>query len=33
MRDDVCAADLAAVLREQLEEMIPPHRRAPDWDA
>jgi len=33
MRDEVCAADLAAVIREQLEEMIPPHRRAPDWDA
>jgi hypothetical protein len=29
---DVCAADLAAVIREAFEEMIPPHRRAPEWD-
>lgn len=33
MRDDVCAADLAAVIREAFEEAIPPRRRAPDWDA
>ena len=30
---NVCAADLAAVIREQFEAIIPPHRRAPDWDA
>ena len=30
-RPDVSEADLAAVLREQLEAMIPPHRRALDW--
>lgn len=26
------AEDVVAVLRERMEEMIPPHRRAPDWD-
>mgnify|MGYP000290551541 CR=1 FL=1 len=33
MMADVRAADLAALLREVFEEMIPPHRRASDWDA
>jgi hypothetical protein len=30
-RSDVSAADLAAALREQLEAIIPPDRRALDW--
>lgn len=32
-RPYVSATDLAAVLREQLEEIIPPDRREPEWAA
>lgn len=32
MVSGVLAEDVVAVLRERLEDMIPPHRRAPDWD-
>lgn len=29
---EVCAADIVTVLRELLEAIIPPHRRARGWD-
>ena len=32
MTIEVCAADLCAVLREQLEAIVPPHRRARSWE-